>query len=53
MFRRSAIIIDPKKTEEFKDFIKKNVKDKIFWEKNKEYILTPIDKTKIDTLFEE
>lgn len=54
MFRGGrAIIIDPKKTEEFKDFLKKIAKDKIFWEKNKEYILTPIDKTKIDILFKE
>ena len=52
MIKRSTIIIDPKKSEEFKEFMRKNAKNESFWRENKESISRPIDKARLEALFD-
>lgn len=52
MIERTRFEIDPKKYEDFKEFLKKNAKDKNFWEENKNIAEANIDQEELDRLFE-
>ena len=51
MLERTRFEINPKKYEDFRDFIKKTAKDKKFWEENKKIAETNIDQKELDRLF--
>lgn len=53
MFERSCVEIDSKKSAKFATFVKKNAKDKKFWEKNKESAFREVNQNEIDLLFRE
>ena len=53
MIERTRFEIDPKKYDDFRDFIKKNAKDKKFWEENKKIAETNIDQKELDRLFKD
>ena len=44
------VIIKPDKSEEFREFVKRNVKTKEFWDKVKEKANSEIDKKEIEEL---
>lgn len=51
MLQRSTFSIDPCKGDSFKEFIKRNAKDKSFWDGIKKEASKPIDKIKLDEAF--
>ena len=53
MIERTKFEIDHKKYEDFREFIKKNAKDKKFWEENKKIAKTNIDQKELDRLFKD
>lgn len=52
MFESSYIEIDNEKKDDFKKFVKRNAKDKKFWDENKKAASREVDKEQIDKLFE-
>lgn len=46
------VIINPDKSKEFEEFVKRNVKTKEFWDKVKEKASTEIDKEEIEKLMQ-
>ena len=53
MIERTRFEINPKKYEDFREFIKKNAKDKKFWEENKKIAERSIDQKELDRLFKD
>lgn len=53
MIERTRFEINPKKYEDFREFIKNNAKDKKFWEENKKIAETNIDQKELDILFKD
>ena len=53
MIERTRFEIDPKKYKDFREFIKKNAKDKKFWEENKKIAERNIDQKELDRLFKD
>lgn len=51
MFESSYIEIDNEKKNDFKKFVKRNAKDKKFWDENKKAASREVDKEEIDRLF--
>ncbi len=51
MIQRSTFAIDPTKGADFKEFIKKNAKDKKYWDEIKKVASRPVDKTKLEMAF--
>ena len=52
MIERSSITIKPDKGHEFERFLKKKAKDQDFWKRNKKDASKPVDKEKLEALFE-
>ena len=52
MFQRSSIVIDPKKSKGFVQFLRLSAKDKRFWENVKKGASVKVDKKELDGLFE-
>jgi len=53
MKQRNSAVIDKSKSKEFALFMKRNAKNKAYWEANKQYLQThKVDKTQLDSLFQ-
>ena len=51
MLKRNGVVIDPSKSSDFIDFMKRVAKDEAFWKKNAEIASTSINKEDLDRLF--
>ncbi len=52
MIQRSSVIIDPKKSKRFVQFLNSSGKNKEFWEDVKKGASAKVDKKELDKLFE-
>ena len=54
MLERNCVTIDKRKSKEFKKLLSRSAKNKDFWKKNKEYLLShKVDIEKLDALYSE
>ena len=53
MIQRSSIVIDPKKSKQFVQFLNSSAKNKQFWEEIKEGASVKIDKNELNKLFKQ
>ena len=53
MLKENGVVIDPNKSAEFVEFLKRNGKSKQFWEDVKKVASTQIDEDELNRLFEE
>ncbi len=51
MLARNSTVIDPNKSKEFNDYLRKIAKDKTFWNSVKEKASVSFDRNEVDRLF--
>ena len=53
MIQENNIVIDPNKSAEFLNFLKRTGKSKKFWEENAKVASTQVDEKELNRLFED